>query len=412
MVKHFWRLQNVTTTVVDFLIIGGGVIGLNLAITAKQRHPDCKVMLIEKEIDCGLHASGRNSGVLHAGFYYTPDSLKAGFTRKGNQLLTEYCLDRGLHINQCGKLVVTKNEHEENILSELLQRGIANGVELYRLSKKEAQEIEPRAKTWNTAIYSPSTASVDPREVMASTLDDARNAGVIIRTGTQYLRATKNQVRTNHGHLTAAYIINASGLYADNIARDFGFSENYRILPFKGLYLYSDEPPGTLRTNIYPVPNLSNPFLGVHFTLTVEGKSKIGPTAIPAFWREHYNGLSNFKFSEMTEIMGREIALLIRNDFDFRSLALQESAKYFRGTLVKLAAELSHGVRKSDFKKWGAPGIRAQLFDVKNRCLEMDFHFEGDQNSFHVLNAVSPAFTCAIPFSRYLFDQIDNLITG
>lgn len=401
-----------TTTVVDFLIIGGGVIGLNLAITAKQRHPDCKVMLIEKEIDCGLHASGRNSGVLHAGFYYTPDSLKAGFTRKGNQLLTEYCLDRGLHINQCGKLVVTKNEHEENILSELLQRGIANGVELYRLSKKEAQEIEPRAKTWNTAIYSPSTASVDPREVMASTLDDARNAGVIIRTGTQYLRATKNQVRTNHGHLTAAYIINASGLYADNIARDFGFSENYRILPFKGLYLYSDEPPGTLRTNIYPVPNLSNPFLGVHFTLTVEGKSKIGPTAIPAFWREHYNGLSNFKFSEMTEIMGREIALLIRNDFDFRSLALQESAKYFRGTLVKLAAELSHGVRKSDFKKWGAPGIRAQLFDVKNRCLEMDFHFEGDQNSFHVLNAVSPAFTCAIPFSRYLFDQIDNLITG
>lgn len=400
-----------TIDVVDFLIIGGGIIGLNLAITAKQRHPDCKVMLIEKEIDCGLHASGRNSGVLHAGFYYTPDSLKAGFTRKGNQLLTEYCLDRGLRINQCGKLVVTKNEHEETVLDELLQRGIANGVELYHLSKKEAQEIEPRAKTWNTAIFSPTTASIDPREVMASTLDDARNAGVVINAGTQYLRTTKDQIQTNHGYLSAAYVINAAGLYADNIARDFGFSKNYRILPFKGLYLYSDEPPGTLSTNIYPVPDLRNPFLGVHFTLTVAGKAKIGPTAIPAFWREHYSGLNNFKFGEMTEIMGREMGLFIRNDFGFRTLALQESAKYFRSRLVKLASELSKDVSKSNYKKWGPPGIRAQLFDIKKRRLEMDFRFEGDHKSFHVLNAVSPAFTCAIPFSRYLFDKIDNLVS-
>lgn len=400
-----------TIDAVDFLIIGGGIIGLNLAITAKQRHPDCKVMLIEKETDCGLHASGRNSGVLHAGFYYTPDSLKAGFTRQGNHLLTEYCLDRGLRINQCGKLVVTRNEHEETVLDELLQRGIANGVELYRLSKREAQEIEPRAKTWNSAIFSPTTASIDPREVMASTLDDARNAGVVISAGTQYLRTIKDKIQTNHGYLSAAYVINAAGLYADNIARDFGFSKNYRILPFKGLYLYSDEPPGTLNTNIYPVPNLSNPFLGVHFTLTVAGKTKIGPTAIPAFWREHYSGLNNFKFAEMTEIVGREMGLFIRNDFGFRTLALQESAKYFRGRLVKLASELSKDVRKSNYKKWGPPGIRAQLFDIKKRRLEMDFRFEGDHKSFHVLNAVSPAFTCAIPFSRYLFDKIDNLVS-
>ncbi len=400
----------------DFLVIGGGVIGLNLALQAKRRHPQSHVTLIEKEQDCGSHASGRNSGVLHAGFYYTADSLKARFTREGNRLLTDYCAARGLRINRCGKLVVARDETELAGLQELFRRGKANGVELYELSEREAREIEPRVKTFRQALFSPTTSSVDPAQVLAALTRDAVSAGVKILTRTSYLRhrdaGAATAVTTSAGCITAGYVINAAGLYADKIAARFGFSRDYRILPFKGLYLYAR--PGTepLRTHIYPVPNLDNPFLGVHYTLTVDGHVKIGPTAIPAFWREHYAGLKNFKFLEMTQIVGRELLMLLRNDFRFRSLALAELQKYSKKKMVQQASDLISGVDVRNYASWGKPGIRAQLFDLRQRRLEMDFRFEGDHRSFHVLNAVSPAFTCSIPFAEFLFDQIENKVKG
>jgi L-2-hydroxyglutarate oxidase len=382
---------------------------VNLAIQAKQRHPDCEVTLLEKEEDCGLHASGRNSGVLHAGFYYTSDSLKARFTREGNQLLTSYCEERDLLINRCGKLVVAKNAGEIETLNELLRRGKANEVELREITEKETKEIEPRAKTFGKALFSPTTASVDPRQVLAALLRDAKRLGVRVLPSTAFVGHSKDHIQTSQGRLSVGYVINAAGLYADKIAQAFGFSQNYQIVPFKGLYLIGDEPKGALRTNIYPVPNLKNPFLGVHFTVTADGKVKIGPTAIPAFWREHYRGLENFSLKELFEVAGRELGLLIRNDFGFRRLALEELAKYFRPRMLKLASELAEPVPHGLYQKWGATGIRAQLFHIKERRLEMDFVYEGDDRSFHVLNAVSPAFTCSMSFTRYLFDEIDAL---
>lgn len=396
----------------DFLVIGGGVIGFNLALTAKQRNPGSRVTLIEKEAQGGLHASGRNSGVLHAGFYYTADSLKARFCRDGNRELTAYCEQRGIPLNRCGKLVVAKDAQERDTLRELLQRGIANGVELHEISAEDAQKIEPRAKTFERALWSPSTSSVDPRAVMSALVSDTEASGITVLPSTAYLGRTADGVQTTNGSISAGYVINSAGLYADRIARDYGFSQDYSIIPFKGLYLYSDEPPGAVRTNIYPVPDLRNPFLGVHFTITVQGKAKLGPTAIPAFWREHYAGLSNFQAAEMWEIVWRELDLFVHNDFGFRRLAFEELAKYSRVRMTQLASALATGVRARDYRKWGPPGIRAQLFDIKRRKLEMDFRFEGDQRSFHVLNAVSPAFTCAIPFARYLFDHIETLLAG
>lgn len=214
---------------------------------------------------------------------------------------------------------------------------------------------------------------------------------------------------TNRGEIEAGYIVNAAGLYADRIARDFGFSERYRILPFKGLYLYSDEPAGALRTNIYPVPDLRNPFLGVHFTLTADQHIKIGPTAIPAFWREQYNGLENFRFSEFADVIKREIGLLVSSGFDFTRLAFEELRKYSRRRMVSLASALVKEIDPRNYRRWGRPGIRAQLLDVEKKKLEMDFVVEGDDRSFHVLNAVSPAFTCAHPFARHVCDQICEL---
>lgn len=391
----------------DFLIIGGGLIGINLARSLKKSFRDAKIIVIEKEPTCGWHASGRNSGVLHAGFYYTPDSLKAKFTRLGNEMLTEYCIDKQIPMNKCGKLVVTKNEQDLPSLDELLRRGIQNGVTLEEVSEEEAKKIEPRALTYQRALFSPTTSSVNPKHVIEHMRQDTLREGIEIHCDTAYLKNKgNNTIITNNHTYAAGYIINAAGLYADKIAKDFNFSNDYRILPFKGIYLYSDEAPFSIRTHIYPVPDLQNPFLGVHFTVSADGKTKIGPTAIPAFWREQYNYFNRFKWNEFIEIMARQMGLFVFSQFDFKKLAIEEIRKYSRSYLVKLASHLACGIKKENFTKFGPPGIRAQLLNIKNKKLEMDFVLEGDKKSMHILNAVSPGFTSSLPFSDYVCEQI------
>lgn len=391
----------------DYLIVGGGIIGLNLALVAKTRNPESSVVLIEKEPSCGFHASGRNSGVLHAGFYYTSDSLKARFTRDGCKRLTDYCLQRGLQIKQNGKLVVARNEGELRDLDELFLRGEKNGVQLEKISANDARKIEPRARTYERALYSPSTAAIDPSEVVRSFLSDAIELGVQVRTDTEYIGRNGSDIRTSRGLISAGYVINAAGVYADAIARDFGFAKDYRILPFKGLYLYQDADAPPVRTAIYPVPNLEQPFLGVHLTVTVGGRVKLGPTATPAFWKEHYRGMANFRLAEMSEVVSREALFFLRDDFAFRRLAIRELQKYSRSHMVRTAGELAEGLKLEHFSQWGRPGIRAQLVNITKNKLVMDFCYEADENSFHVLNSVSPAFTCALPFTEHIFDQIE-----
>lgn len=392
----------------DFLVIGGGVIGLSIARELKARHKAARILVIEKEASCGLHASGRNSGVLHAGFYYSPDSLKAKFTKLGNERMTAYCEHKGIPLNRCGKLVVAKDADDLPGLDELIQRGQTNGIEIQEVSEAEAKCIEPRAKTYHRALFSPRTSTVNPQQVVDAMLQDAKDEGIDIRFSTAYMRRENSGILTNIGPIAAGYVVNAAGLYADKIALDYGFSKKYRILPFKGLYLYSNEPPSAIRTNIYPVPDLRNPFLGVHFTITVDGRAKIGPTAIPAFWRENYKGFQNFSLAELMEVTVRGLGLLTNAQFDYHRLAVEEVAKYSRSKMVALASELAEGVVESNYQQWGRPGIRAQLLDITKKKLEMDFVLEGDCRSIHVLNAVSPAFTCSLPFADYVCDRIEH----
>lgn len=394
-------------TTADFLIIGGGVIGLRTAIEAKRRYPDCRVLLLEKEKRCGLHASGRNSGVLHAGFYYAADSFKARFTSEGNRRLSDYCEERGLRINRCGKLVVARDASQLEVLDELLRRARTNGVELERISAEEARRIEPRVRTHERALFSPSTATVDPAEVVGAFVGEAEEAGVEVRTGVAFNGAGDGKVLTGEGKIDAGFVVNAGGLYADRVARDFGFGDRYRILPFKGLYLHAEPGAPPLNTNIYPVPDLATPFLGVHFTVSVGGDVTIGPTAAPAFWREQYRWLDSFSFREFLEVASLEGFMFLGNRARFRSVALRELPKYHKRTMVGRAAKLCEGVRPEHFRRWGPAGIRAQLVDVENYTLVSDFKVEGDDRSFHVLNAVSPAFTCAIPFAEFVMDEID-----
>lgn len=390
----------------DFLIIGAGIVGLTVALELKKQFPDSSITILEKEAQPGAHASGRNSGVLHAGFYYTADSLKAQLCRDGNFAWRQYCEEHKLTLNQCGKLVIARNEEELIGLDELYKRGQVNNVKLEIISAAQAAAIEPQAYTYQRALWSPTTATVNPMEVVRSIQQDITDAGITLLNDTAYIEKSDNTVITGNGAFEAGYVINAAGLYADRIARDYGFSQDYKILPFKGLYLYANSDRLKLKTNVYPVPDLRNPFLGVHFTVTAENKTKIGPTAIPAFWRENYQGPGQFDLKEMIDILGIDISLFWANNFGFRKLAFKEMQKYSKKKLVQLAGTLLNGIDQNDFKLWDKPGIRAQLINIKTKELEMDFKYEGDDRSFHVLNAVSPAFTCALSFSELLVSEM------
>ncbi|MFI5361343.1 MAG: L-2-hydroxyglutarate oxidase [Elusimicrobiota bacterium] len=394
----------------DFLVVGAGVVGLSISRELKRRHPDASVLLIDKEDSPARHSSGRNSGVLHAGFYYTADSLKARFTRMGNRAWTDYCRERGLPLRACGKLVVASSEEDLPVLDELLRRGRANDVPVADVDEKTAREIEPRARTLGRALHSPSTAVVDPGACVAALAEDAAREGVRLRWNCAYAGRTGSRVRTEAGDVEAGFVVNAAGLYADRVARDFGFSARYRILPFKGLYLYSDEPAGSFRAHVYPVPDIRNPFLGVHFTVTVDGHVKIGPTAIPALWRENYAGFDGFSAAEFAEIAVRQAGLFFGAGFDFRRLAWEEIRKNSRSVMTGLASRLATGVDPGLYRRWGKPGIRAQLIDIESKKLVMDFLIEGDAKSLHVLNAVSPGFTCAFPFAAHVVDRVDALV--
>jgi L-2-hydroxyglutarate oxidase len=389
----------------DYLIIGGGIMGLAMARELRARFADASITLIEKESDVALHASGRNSGVLHAGFYYGADSLKAKFCRDGNAALRAYVNEHRLRINDCGKVVVARNEEELEVLHELYRRGQVNGVPLQLVDEKELATLEPNAKTTGKAIYAKTTAVVDPVEVCNALKRELEAKNVHILTDVAYeRRAGANAIVAGGKIFEAGRIINCAGLYADRIARDFGLCEHYAIMPFKGVYLKytgSDRP---VTRCIYGVPNLNNPFLGVHYSVTVDGMVKIGPTAIPAFWRENYHGLAGFAARDLVEVLGREALLFLTNQ-DFRSLALQETRKYSKRYMAAQAALMVKRLDQARFDTWLRPGIRAQLMDKRSLTLVQDFIVESNETSTHILNAVSPAFTSSFPFAQWIVDN-------
>jgi L-2-hydroxyglutarate oxidase LhgO len=390
----------------DYLILGAGIIGLSLAKQLKERDPDKSITLLEKEPDAALHGSGRNSGVLHSGFYYTSNSMKARFTRDGNSILKQYCRDNGLALNECGKVVVARDETELEGLYELERRGKANGVDVRVIDEKELADIEPNAKTFKNALYSPTTATVDPAAVCLSLKDRLIASGVKMLFSEGYsARLDGNAIKTDKGRvIEAGHLINAAGLYADKIARNFGFSKAYTIIPFKGIYLKYSGEKQPLKVNVYPVPDLKNPFLGVHYTVTVDKHVKLGPTAIPAFWRENYSGLDNFSLPEMMEIAGREGLLFLTDSFGFRGLAWEEMRKYYKPFFIGLGLKLVNNIDSAGFDQWSRPGIRAQLLNTGTYELVQDFVVEGDKASTHILNAVSPAFTGSFPFTKWILE--------
>ncbi len=380
----------------DYLIVGAGIIGMTIAYELKKKYPSITIAIIEKENDVAKHASGRNSGVLHAGFYYSADSLKAKFTVDGNKLMKKFCKDNDIFINETKKIVVTNDESELQGLYELQKRAQINGVDTTIIEEEELKQIDPNIKTYKKALYSPTTASVNPTEVCLKLKDVLEDLGVKFYFNTKF----------EDINIEYDYLINSAGAYADKIAQSFGMARNYTMLPFKGIYLKYMDDKTAIKTNIYPVPNLSNPFLGIHYTITVDGSIKIGPTAIPAFWRENYKGFDNFNFTEMVEILYYESKLFILNSFNFRNLAVSEMKNYINSIFIKKAKSMVYKIG-DNFQPIPA-GIRSQLLNTTTNELVQDFVVEHGQNSTHILNAVSPAFTCSFAFAKHVIKEISQ----
>ncbi len=385
----------------DVIIIGAGIVGLSVGIALLHARPSLKILVIDKEAGPGNHASGRNSGVLHAGFYYSPDSLKAKFCREGNADLRKLCIENEIPILECGKVVVARNAEENARLDLLFSRGITNGVDLEIHEAKNLEKYEPLAKTHNRYLWSPKTAISDPRAVTTAMVKRFEGMGGKIFYGYKvHLNESLGEVSVKG--FDAKYVINSAGAQSDRLARGLGMAKEYAMVPFMGIYRSVESKKLPLKRLVYPVPHPINPFLGVHFTLTLDGKVKIGPTAIPILGREQYSLASGWSLSDIGQALVATNALIRGSAHSFSDILKSELPKLKQSLLVKESATLVPSARQiRDWRK-KPPGIRSQLVNIKSGRLEQDFIVENFLNSTHILNAVSPGWTSSIPFGRWV----------
>ena len=389
----------------DVLIIGGGIVGLTLAreLIARGRE---NVVVIEKEPELGRHASGRNSGVLHAGIYYSPDSMKARSCLRGNFLMREYCKSKGLPVLKKGKVIVARTEEEQPALDELKRRAMANGAKVEFVDEKQLEDIEPAARTVGRALFSHNTAAVDPKLVLQAIRADLEQTGkVTLLLGCEMVgRAGPGRVQTTQGEIGYVRLVNAAGAHCDRVARYFGLAEDYRLIPFKGIYRKLRHGASfPLNGNIYPVPDVRNPFLGVHFSRSVHGDVYLGPTAIPALGRENY-GLFSGADGAGLGLLAADAVLFFRNP-RFREVALVEPRKYLATFFNRDARRLVKAFDPDAFERAAKVGIRGQLVNWRTKELMMDFLVEARDETVHVLNPISPAFTSSMDLARTVADE-------
>ena len=291
----------------DIAVVGGGIIGLATAMALRRRHPELDLAVVEKEARVGVHQTGHNSGVIHAGLYYTPGSRKASFCAAGARMLRRFCDERGVPYRLCGKVVVALDESQLPGLEELFRRGSANGAEgLEIIGPERLRELEPHAAGIR-AVHSPNTGVVDYNAVTEAFADEVRATGALL-TGALLRDVVESDGRqvleTSRGTLSAGGVINCAGLHADSVARKMGIDAGVRIVPFRGEYFsLKPESAGLVNGLIYPVPDPNLPFLGVHFTRRIDGTVEAGPNAVLALAREGYRKTS-VELRQVIELAG------------------------------------------------------------------------------------------------------------
>jgi L-2-hydroxyglutarate oxidase len=390
-------------------IIGGGILGLSVGIALRTSFQNIEVTIYEKESVLGFHASSRNSGVIHAGFYYSPDSLKARYCADGNKELKELCKNHSLPIHETGKIVVTSSFDEVDRLQHLYKRGLENNIDLLLLDESKLRNFEPTAQTFGQFLWSPTTAVADPLAILEQLTKNFTQLGGKIITGKEVeLRQIGNEIIASiEGiDLPTSHIVNAAGTHSTQLAQNVGVGLEFRCLPFLGVYKASSRNAQSPKVLIYPIPHPINPFLGAHVTLKLNGDIKIGPTAFPVIGREQYSLNSRFTLSEATSLLQSVTSLTRGREYNFFEIIRTEFPKLFTKSLVKDIEKLVPGIDRGQHWIKLQPGIRAQLVNIESGKLEQDFIVRQRENSIHILNAVSPGWTSALPFGRAIAESI------
>ncbi|MEA3200200.1 MAG: (S)-2-hydroxyglutarate dehydrogenase [Thermoplasmata archaeon] len=386
----------------DLLIVGAGAIGTSAAYHAASR--GLKVLVVEKESGPALHQSGRNSGVIHAGYNVKPGSAKATYCVEGNKRLRAYCEERGIATHPGGILVVARTEPERAVLAELHKRGKGNGVDVRMLDEKGLREQEPHA-VGIEALHARDAASFDARAYVHALSDDALRAGASILYDTKVLGIAEDAagvtLRTSKGSLTAKALVNASGLWADRLAREL--APDMRVIPFRGYYAeLAPQRRDLVRSHIYAAPDLTFPFLGVHLSRRADGRVIVGPGAMLAFGREAYT-FSSMRGGGLGLTLGWGGFWKMMVKPQFRRLIRDEVAKSLSLKAIWKEARLLVPELRPDDLRPSYAGNRAQMVDRKGNLVE-DIVVRETPRAAHVLNAVSPGLTCSLPFGEHLAD--------
>jgi len=396
----------------DVLIVGGGMVGLCLAHQLLERSITKNITVLDKEPELGRHSSGRNSGVLHAGLYYKPGSIKAQVCVGGARRLRAWVEERGLPLNSCGKVIVPPRPELDGQLDVLAERGTANGATVEFLDESQLRELIPEARTASgRALWSPNTAVVKPITVVRHLQQELQERGVSFLTGRPGWTAEPEdrQLRlADGGTIVYGHLINCAGLQADRVAHPFGVGHQYTLLPFKGLYWQLKAGcPIQPRTNLYPVPDLNVPFLGVHFTPSADPTPmvSIGPTATPAWGRENYRGLQALEPAMAAANLALLASQYLANRGGFRRYVHEQAFLALPPLLLRAAQQLIPTVRAEHLELSQKVGIRSQLFNRHTQRLEDDFLCLPGPASTHVLNAISPAFTASFALADLILDE-------
>lgn len=393
----------------DFCVIGGGIVGLATAYALQNRHPGASIVLVEKEKTFASHQSGHNSGVVHAGVYYEPGSLKASLCRKGAIATEQFCEQHGIAFERRGKLIVAISEDEMGRMSALQAKAEANGLRIFRLGAEELREREPNI-TGVGALFVPSTGIADYKGICKTLGQRLVNDGAEVLMQEEVTAITEMgnavEVRTRNRAVMARHVVVCAGVQADRLARLSGLKIDFRIVPFRGEY-YSTAPEraASFQHLIYPVPDPALPFLGVHFTPTVDGHLTIGPNAVLGFAREGYR-----KFSLNPKDMGANIAFgglwrLAASQWKFGLEELRDSL--WTQAYLDKCRKYWPSLKLADLRPWPA-GIRAQAVTQAGAMVH-DFLFVQSSRVLHVCNAPSPAATSALPIGELIVSRIDEM---
>ena len=401
----------------DILILGGGMVGLSLANQLIERNITTNIIIIDKENELGLHSSGRNSGVLHAGLYYKPGSVKAKVCVDGARRLRAWVEERGLPINACGKVIVPQRKDLDKQLDILAERGKKNGATVEIWDSKRLNKMVPEAKTASDrALWSPNTVVVKPKTIIKHLKNELKEMGVKIKLNGGDIKIVpegKRILLTDGSYVSYKHLFNCAGLQADRVAKQFGIGNEYYLLPFKGLYWELKRScPIRPTTNIYPVPDLDIPFLGVHFTPSADQSPviTIGPTATPAWGRENYKGIQALEL-ETAAINLRTIGKqYLKNKGGFRKYVHEQAFLGLPNFLIDAARQLVPGINLSHIKLSDKVGIRAQLYNRTTESIQDDFLCLSGSGSTHILNAISPAFTASFALADLILDQAQDSI--